>query len=122
MRGAVPNAVFPLLEINGNSLAGLTAAAGDYHFAERGVERLLPEQLLQREVHAVAPVIAGRGRDVDALPVRMGLRRAASVASQSCSGSMASMAGERRCMSTMRRQIHGSQVRGASPSMPSTSR
>ena len=71
MRGAVPNAVFPLLEINGNSLAGLTAAAGDYHFAERGVERLLPEQLLQREVHAVAPVIAGRGRDVDALPVRM---------------------------------------------------
>ena len=73
MRGAVPNAVFPLLEINGKSPAGLTAAAGNYHFAERGVERLLSEQLLQREVHAVAPVMAWIGGHVNTLFLYMGI-------------------------------------------------
>ena len=40
-------------------------AAGD-HVVQRFVEGLLAEQLLEREVHPVAPVVAGDGRDVDA--------------------------------------------------------
>src|SRR5271170_415970 len=48
-----------------------SSSAGLYVFPESRVEGFFLQQLFQREVHAVTPVMMGIGRDIDAFVIRI---------------------------------------------------
>ena len=78
-----------------------SAAAGFDAATHADVEVLLPEELLQGEVHPVGTLIrssCGTSR-----------RSSPSSASQSCNGRITSMEGEARCRSTILPATQGSQ-------------
>lgn len=95
----------------------LTSSGIRDEIVDGAVEIGAGQEILKGDVHSPAPVVAGNGRDVDPLILRLAL--VTDLTDQWTSSPEQgghTIEGEFRCWFTIRSQIHGSQKYGAVPS------